>query len=189
MQYALAYALSSAAGVRALLALAIASLAIHAGWMHPPPSLLWLGSMPVTIALLALAAVEIFADKLPLLDHALHVAQIVLKPMVAAILVVGSLHGLPGPELVGLVALGALNALGIHAATASARGASTLTTGGMANPILSLGEDVGALLLALFGFLLPWLGALLALLVGATAVWVLMRVRHTIAAKRTASGD
>ncbi|MGC8484497.1 MAG: DUF4126 domain-containing protein [Candidatus Baltobacteraceae bacterium] len=190
MQYAVAYALSSAAGLRAIFALAVASLAVHAGWFHPPADLAWLDSWTVTVTLLVLAAVELLADKVPLLDHSLHVAQSVLKPAVAAILVAGTLHGLPGPALVSLVVLGALNALGIHAAAASGRGLSTVVTGGFGNPIVSLLEDIGALGLSVTAFLAPWLGVVLALLVGAIAVRVLVGVRRTLFAKAGANvGD
>jgi len=183
MQYAIAYALSSAAGLRAIFALAVVSLAIHAGWFHPPANLAWLDAWPVTIALLALAVLESVADKVPLLDHSLHVAQTVLKPAIAAILVAGTLHGLPAAALVSLVVLGALNALGIHAAAASGRGLSTVVTGGFGNPIVSLLEDIGALGLSVTAFLAPWLGVVLAVLVGAIAVRVLVGVRRTLFAK------
>ena len=190
MQYAVAYALSSAAGLRALFALAVASLAVHAGWFHPPADLAWLDSWPVTVTLLVLAALELLADKVPLLDHTIHVAQSVLKPAAAAILVAGSLHGLPGPALASLVVLGALNALGIHAAAASGRGVSTSFTGGFGNPIVSLLEDIGALGLSVTAFLAPWLGVVLAVLVGAIAIRVLVGVRAMLFAKARANvGD
>ncbi len=190
MQYAIAYALSSAAGLRAIFALAVASLAVHAGWFHPPANLAWLDAWPVTIALLVLAALELLADKVPLLDHSLHVAQTVLKPAIAAILVAGALHGLPAPALVSLVVLGALNAFGIHAAAASGRGVSTTFTGGFGNPIVSLFEDMAALAISVLAFLTPWLAAILALVVGAIAVRVLVGVRRTLFAKARANvGD
>jgi hypothetical protein len=48
-------------------------------------------------------------------------------------------------------------ALGAHATKATLRGASTLTTGGLGNPILSLIEDVFAFASAIVAILLPWL--------------------------------
>ena len=48
-------------------------------------------------------------------------------------------------------------ALGAHATKATLRGASTLTTGGLGNPILSLIEDVFAFATAVVAILLPWL--------------------------------
>jgi hypothetical protein len=48
-------------------------------------------------------------------------------------------------------------ALGAHATKASVRGASTLSTAGFANPIISLVEDVFAFTSAVIAILLPWL--------------------------------
>ena len=59
--------------------------------------------------------------------------------------------------------VGALNALGIHAAVASMRGASTLTTGGIANPAVSLLEDAGAAVSLTIAFLAPFVAAALAI--------------------------
>jgi hypothetical protein len=55
------------------------------------------------------------------------------------------------------VMFGAPLALGLHAAKAGTRGASTLTTAGMGNPVLSVAEDFAALLLGLVAFLAPLL--------------------------------
>jgi len=74
-QYALAYALTTSAGLRGVLTLAAASLSIHAGIFHPPSGFAWLGSTPVTIALVAVAALEFVADKVPLVDHLMHLLQ------------------------------------------------------------------------------------------------------------------
>jgi len=48
-------------------------------------------------------------------------------------------------------------ALGAHVAKATIRGASTVTTAGFANPILSLFEDIFAFATAIIAIVLPWL--------------------------------
>jgi hypothetical protein len=106
---------------------------------------------------------ELFADKVPLLDHALHFVQIITKPAAAAILVGGTTHPQSHNVLVGLMILGALNALGIHAFTSSVRVATTATTGGIANPVVSLLEDVAAICVTVLGFLTPFIAAALSL--------------------------
>lgn len=181
-QYALAYALSTSAGLRGLLTLAAVSLAVHLGLFHPPQSFAWLGSDKVTLILVSVAAVEVLGDKLPLLDHAFHTLQLVLKPAAAAILVGGIVHTQHPAELYALMALGALNALGIHAVSAATRGASTALTAGVANPGISLVEDFVAVALIVCALLAPLLAAaaavvLTALIVRSTrAVW--RRVRN-----------
>lgn len=175
-QYALAYALTTSAGVRALLPLAALSVAGHAGLVHLPGAFAWLGGSSVMWILIAVAAVEMFADKLPFLDHALHFVQIAGKPAAAAILVGGSVHAQTHEQLVFLMVLGALNALGIHGAIASARAASTMTTGGLANPVLSTVEDAGAIGGVFLALFMPLLAAVLALLFAVALIVIARRV-------------
>ncbi len=162
-QYALAYALTTTAGVRALLALAAVAISAHFNLIHPPDAFAWLGSPVAMWVLGGLAVVEIFADKIPLLDHTLHVAQIAVKPAAAAILVGGSLHAPSHEVLVTLMILGALNALGVHAAVASVRGASTIATGGIGNPVVSTAEDAGSIGSLILAFAAPLIAAALAI--------------------------
>ncbi|HEY1976212.1 MAG TPA: DUF4126 domain-containing protein [Candidatus Baltobacteraceae bacterium] len=162
-QYAFAYALTTTAGVRALLALAAVSVAAHIGWMHPPGGFEWLGHTMVMWILIGVAGVEILADKVPFLDHVVHFVQIAGKPAAGAILVGGSVHAQSHEMLIALMVVGALNALGIHVAVASMRGASTVTTGGIANPAMSLIEDIGAAVALLVAFLAPFVAAVLAI--------------------------
>ena len=171
-QYALAYALTTSAGVRALIPLVAVSFAVHLGYVHPPEPLGWLGSTTVTVVLLAVAFAEILADKVPLLDHALHFMQVATKPAAAAILVAGVAHPQNHDVLIGLMVLGALNALGIHTVTSSIRLGSTATTGGLGNPVLSATEDVAATGTTLLAFIAPFAAAAIALLL----VLILTRV-------------
>jgi uncharacterized membrane protein len=162
-QYAFAYALTTTAGVRALLALAAVAIAAHLGWMHPPAGFAWLGSTTAMWVLIGFAIAEMFADKIPLLDHAVHFVQIAGKPAAGAILVGGSLHAQSQEALIGLMVVGALNALGVHTAVAAVRGASTVTTGGVANPAVSLVEDIGSAIALIVAFLAPFFAAALAI--------------------------
>ena len=162
-QYAFAYSLTTTAGVRALLALAAVAVAAHVGWLHPPAGFAWLASTTAMWILIGAAVIEILADKIPFLDHVVHFVQIAGKPAAGAILVGGSVHAQSHEMLIGLMVVGALNALGIHVAVASMRGASTVTTGGVANPAVSLMEDVGAAVALLVAFLAPFVAAVLAI--------------------------
>src|SRR6266850_2410097 len=68
-------------------------------------------------------------------------------------------------------------ALGAHATKATIRGASTLGTAGVANPILSLFEDVFAFAAAIIAMVLPWL--VLAVIAAVTLFFITLwrRVR------------
>lgn len=181
-QYAVAYALTTTAGIRGLLTLAVVSFAAHAGWLHPPAGFAWLGATNVTIALIAVALIDFAGDKIPAVDHLFHMVNVIVKPACAAILVGGTLHAQSEGMLVALMTLGVLNALGVHAASATIRGASTMTTGGLANPAISVLEDGGSIAMVVMAFAAPFVAAAIAIVVTIAAVVVGRRlwlgVRH-----------
>ncbi len=163
-QFATAYALSTSVGLRPFLTLALAALAIHFGYLHPAMRFNFLGTDGAAIVLGILAVIEFFADKVPVVDHAVHVLHFATKPIAAAVLVGSMIPDGSTPDIAtaGLMALGAVNALGVHGGVAALRGASTATTGGLGNPVLSIIEDVIAALGVVIAFVAPFLGAILA---------------------------
>ncbi len=163
-QYALAYALTTSAGIRALLPLAAVSIAAHNGWIHPSGDFAWLGHALVMWILIVVAILEMAADKIPLVDHAMHFVQIASKPAAAAILVGGTTHPQSHEQLIFLMVVGALNALGIHGAVVGARVASTAGTAGLANPVLSTVEDSGSIGGIILAFFAPIVAAVFALI-------------------------
>jgi len=166
--FATAYTLSTSAGIRPFLTLALASLAMHFGYLHPAHEFAFLGSDGATVLLASFAMLEFVAEKIPVVDHALHALHIGIKPVAAAILV-----GSAAPDLQGdgtsyayaLMGASALNALGVHAGVATIRGASTATTAGLANPFISLIEDAATVVSTALAVLAPLAGAALALVV------------------------
>jgi hypothetical protein len=176
--FATAYGLSTSIGLRPFLTLALASIAMHFGYLHTSHAFAFLGSGGATWLLAGLAVLEFAADKIPIVDHTLHVLHFATKPIAAALLV-GSAVSSPGVGIdatSGLVmGLGALNALGIHTGVAAVRGASTAMTFGVANPFVSLAEDVAAVCAAALSILLPIAGAVLAAML---TLVVLLVARH-----------
>lgn len=162
-QYALAYALTTTAGLRGVLSLALVAVAAHLGVIHAPGTFAWLNSTPVMWILVGIGALEVLSDKIPFVDHALHVLQIVVKPAAAAIIVGGTVHPQSQNMLIFLMIVGALNALGIHAGVMSVRAASTATTGGLGNPLVSTAEDGVALSGGILAFIIPIVVAIVAL--------------------------
>jgi uncharacterized membrane protein len=162
--FATAYALSTSIGLRPFLTLALASLAMHFGYLHPSTAFGYLGSDTATWILAALAAAEFVADKIPVVDHGFHLVHFATKPVAAALLV-GSMVPDGGSIDAGtyaLMALGGLNALGVHSGVTAVRAASTTMTLGTANPFVSLLEDVAAAGGTLLALALPWAAAVLA---------------------------
>mmetsp|Transcript_53051 Transcript_53051/g.164379 ORF Transcript_53051/g.164379 Transcript_53051/m.164379 type:complete len:266 (+) Transcript_53051:84-881(+) len=104
-----------------------------------------------TIALGVAAVVEFIADKVPYLDHGMHVLMLVGAPA-AAVAVVSVVLS---PQCAGetlrdvfMVACGAL-ALSTHALRGAARGYGTALHAGVLSPCHSLLEDAAALLLVI----------------------------------------
>lgn len=163
-QYALAYALTTTAGLRGFLTLLAASIAIHLGWIHPSPTFAWLGSSGAASVLAVFAVLEFLGDKIPAVDHALHAAYFVVRPVAAAILVGATVHVENPAAAYAMMAAGALNALVVHGSAATARAASSATTLGFGNVVLSFVEDAISLGGIIVAFAKPLLGGALALL-------------------------
>ncbi len=161
-QFALAYALTTTAGLRGFLTLFAASVAAHYHWIHPSGSFAWLGSDTTTVVLGIFALLEIVADKIPAVDHALHAVSFAVRPLAGAILVGGTIHADNPGTLYSLMALGALNTLVVHSSSAAARAASTVGTFGAANAPISVGEDATAIGGIILAFLHPYIAAALA---------------------------
>jgi len=167
--------------------LALASLAMHFGYLHPSHPFAYLGSDGATAVLALLAIVEFAGDKVPVVDHTLHVLHVATKPIAAALLV-GSVVPNVGPGdavTYALMGAGALNALGIHGGVAALRGASTVTTAGFGNPFVSLVEDALAVLATIAAIFAPFASAVLAIVL--TVVVVLTARAIVRAARRPTS--
>ena len=137
-------------------------------WFELSDSYDFLGSTPAIGAIAVCLAVDFVGDKVPAVDHVLHAVGTVVHPAAGALLfaaqtgVAGDLD--PGVAYV----LGALVSGGVHAERALIRPLSTVGTAGVGNPVLSLLEDAGSVMLTVVAFLLPVLALFFVLaLVGA----------------------
>ena len=132
-------------------------------------------STPVLIVVAILYGVEFLADKFPALDHAWDAVHTIIRPLAGALVALASATpDMPKPVLAIAVVAGGGAALGSHTIKAMIRGASTVTTGGLANPVLSLIEDVFAVLQALMSVFLPWLFLGLVVIVGLPTLMLLL---------------
>ena len=183
--FATAYGLSTSIGLRPFLTLALASLAMHLGYLHPSPAFAYLGSDGATWLLFGLAVVEFAGDKIPVVDHTLHVLHFATKPIAAALLVGSAIpaSGPPDATAYALMSLGALNALGVHSGISALRAGSTSMTLGAANPFVSLFEDGVALFATVLAIFTPFAGAIVALLLTAI-VLVAARYAYRVVRRR-----
>jgi hypothetical protein len=160
-QYALAYALTTTAGLRGFLTLLAGSIAIHLGWIHPSAAFAWLGADGASVVLAVFSVLEVLGDKVPFVDHALHATYFLVRPLAAAILVGATVHSESQTALYAMMAAGALNALVVHGSAATARAASSATTLGFGNVVLSVAEDLIAAGGIVLAFGKPLLAAVL----------------------------
>jgi hypothetical protein len=178
----LSYSLSGAAGLRPSLSLLIVSIAVKIGLLHPNPSLAWVASGWVMALAGAATLLELFADKVPVVDHALHAVHFALAPVVGAVTAMSGYQGDPSLAVIPAV-LGGGNALLVHTARAGVRAATTASTFGLGNTLVSFIEDGIAALFILIAIVAPVLTALLLVVVTIWAVRLIRRLRAARAAQ------
>ncbi len=171
--------LAAAAGLRAFLPLAAVAWGAWLEWIPLNESFAWLGSPVAVTAFTAAVVIEILGDKFPAVDHALDALATVVKPVAATILVAASFTELDPlyAVIAGLVG-GATIATGVHVVKAKGRLLSNLLTFGFAAPILSVLEDLLAVLLIAAALLLPLAGLVLI----AVVAFFILRRRARVAA-------
>lgn len=149
-------ALASTCGLRAFLPLLVVSLLAWTGHAQLGESFGWMGTPLAALCFGSAVLVELIGDKIPAVDHALDAAGIVVKP-VAATLTTASMvtHFDPMLALTLGVMTGGVAAEGVHLTKAKARVMSSALTGTVANPILSVIEDIVSLIGVIMAVLVP----------------------------------
>ena len=173
--YGLSYGLALASGINAyfpLLAFAIAARWFHLYKVNPNFSFITQTWFMVALAILALA--DLFADKIPVVDHAWDAIHTVIRPIAGAFVVAASDNHIPvlpnstyvgthlmtmgintSLTLVVVVLVGGILAFITHLTKASTRLASTATTAGLLNIVLSIVEDIGVVIATLLSLFAP----------------------------------
>lgn len=136
----------------------------------------------VIVVLGVLMAVEFFADKIPLVDHANDVIGTFVRPAAGALLFAASTGAVSGMQPVVAVVAGLLVAGSVHATKAAVRPAVTATTGGLGNPVVSTAEDLVAVVVSIGAILLPILVAVALIILAIFVFWSLRRFRPRRAA-------
>jgi Domain of unknown function (DUF4126) len=174
--------LAAACGFRVFVPLLLASLASRAGYLHLGGGFGWMDGTPALVAFSVATALEICAYYVPWLDNLLDSAAAPIA-VVAGIAVSASVFTGMDPFLkwsLAVIAGGSL-AASTQGVTTLVRGFSTLTTGGLANPIVSTLEAILATVLAVLSILLPVLAFSLALLFVALGIRRLRRRSEPVA--------
>ncbi len=136
-------------------------------------------STPVLIVVGVLYVIEFVADKIPTVDHAWDVIHTFIRPAAGALVAWAAVSDqIPRGAVIVASILAGTAALGAHVTKATVRTASTATTLGIANPILSLLEDGFAFASALIAILLPWMVLAVVVVVAIFFARLYRRVRQ-----------
>lgn len=182
-QLAMGFALAATVGLRTFLPLLAAGLLSRFGYLDLGHSFEWMAKTPALVVFGSAVAFEVIADKVPVVDHALHAAESFVKP-VAGTLVAASMFTNLDPTMavvLGLIGGGTI-AGAIHAAKGTTRVASTAITGGLGNPVLSILDDILAVGGIILAFLAPLLAALIVVVLVVGVIRLLTRRRRAPAA-------
>lgn len=160
------------------------AFAVSARWLHVytvNPTFAFITSDWFLIALVLLTLLDFVADKIPILDHTWDGTHTFVRPLAGALVaaassnhvtlplgtasisshvlgtvsvIIGDVH-IAGAGLVVLALLGGIFAAMSHAAKATTRLVSTLTTAGLLNIVLSVGEDILVVIATLLSLFVP----------------------------------
>jgi hypothetical protein len=171
--YFTALGLSTAAGLNAYIPLlTVGLLNRYTDLIDLPAPWDKLGD-PLILGIVGVVGVADFiGDKVPIVDHVLHLIGTVVAPVVGGVLAFASATAFDvSPGLT--VPLGVAAALATQVGRTAARPVSTVTTGGGANPVVSFAEDGLSGALSITALVWPVVTAILAVivLVGVLLLW------------------
>ena len=178
--------LAASAGLNAYIPLLLMGLlGRFTGVIDLPNGWQWLSNGWVIAILALLLAVEVVADKVPVVDHVNDVVQTFVRPTAGGIVFgAGSSSQTatvtdPGSFFSSHqwvpIASGVLIALVVHGTKAAARPVVNVSTGGVGAPVVSTIEDIGSVVMSLLAILLPILVLLGLVLLISTGVWAFRR--------------
>lgn len=182
--------LASATGLRTFLPLLMLALVARFGLfgVELNDQMAWLVDWPAIVALGCAAVIEFAGDKIPVVDHGLNVLGGFTRPVAGAVAAGSVFAGLdPTTAAVAGVIVGAPTAFAFNAAQGGARLASTATTGGLGNPVLSLFEDILAFATVLLAFLAPVLVPVLMVVLAVLVFRLARRMRGRLDARQAST--
>ena len=149
--------LSISAGFRVFTPLLIAGIAAKIGWLPLSTGFEWLSSTPALIAFTIAFVLEVASNYIPVVDNVLKAISTPLALIAGTLLSVSVI----GIEDSPFLAWGMAFVTGGGAATvsqltsATVRGTSTVTTAGLANPVISFVEDIVSVVVSIISIVFP----------------------------------
>jgi uncharacterized membrane protein len=163
-----AFGLAGASGLNAYIPLLIVAVAAHYPVGDPVLKLTepysMIGEWWAILILSILLVIELLVDKIPAVDTLNDGIQTFIRPAAGAILFAANANIITDLHPVVALTAGLLIAGGVHTVKMTARPVVTATTAGTGNWVVSIVEDVTALLMTLLAIFVPILGAILFLI-------------------------
>lgn len=149
-------ALAASCGFRVFVPLLVVSCAVRLGGVHVSESLAWIGSDVAIWCLGAATLVELLGYYIPWVDNMLDAITGPLALVAGTVIMSGMLPDLPDYMQWGIGIVGGAGAAGaVQASTSALRGASSVTTAGMGNCVVSTGENIMATIGAVLAVVAP----------------------------------
>ena len=170
--------LAASVGFRVFLPLFALSLASYFNLWELNDSWQWIGSLAAVVALGVATLVEIFAYFIPWVDNLLDSAAVPLAAIAGTAVMVSTVANLD-PVVTWSLAIidGGGTATAIKGASATTRLASTSTTGGLANPIVSTVETGTAMVVTTASIFAPIIAGVLVVIILAVIFWIYRKIR------------
>jgi hypothetical protein len=154
--------LAASCGFRVFVPMLVMSVAVRAGFLQLSEGWQWMGSWPALVAFAVASVAEIVGFYIPWIDHLLDAVAIpaaAIAGTIATAACVADMH--PLLKWSSAIIAGGGIAGAIQASTVFVRGASTATTGGLGNWVVSTLELVTSIILSVLAIVVPILTGLL----------------------------
>lgn len=173
--------LAAACGFRVFVPMLVMCIAAKSGWINLNPSLAFLASTPALICFSVATVAEILAYKIPWVDNALDSIASPAAVIAGTLAVAGQFTFTgDGGDLLkwGIAAIVGGGAAGaVQATTVIGRGASTLFTGGLGNPVFATIESGTSVVMSVLAIFVPIVAFLMLIAFAVLAVWLVLKWR------------
>ena len=175
--------LSAACGFRVFVPLLVMSVASLMGWFEPMKGFEWLAIPSVCIGLAVATICEIGAYYIPWVDNALDTiatpAAVVAGTLTTMAVSTGEMSQFA--SWAAAIIVGGGTATAVQMGTVAVRGVSTATTGGIANPLVSTGEWIGAIVVSVLSLIVPVLVVIVGIILMVVAVrWLRKKKQESV---------
>ncbi|WP_151803518.1 DUF4126 domain-containing protein [Acinetobacter guillouiae] len=175
--------LSAACGFRVFVPLLVMSVASLMGWFEPMKGFEWLAIPTVCIGLAVATICEIGAYYIPWVDNALDTiatpAAMVAGTLTTMAVSTGEMSQFA--SWAAAIIVGGGTATAVQMGTVAVRGVSTATTGGIANPLVSTGEWIGAIVVSVLSLIVPVLVVIVGIILMVLAVrWLRKKKQESV---------